>query len=102
MNLNIKRYSIITNDLEHCIECGTTNVELHEVFFGKANRKKSIEDGLVIPLCKKYHHQGNLIGIHQDIKLNMKYKKKAEKIWLEHYNKTIDDFRERYGRNYLD
>lgn len=100
--VKIKRYSIITNDLEHCIECGRYSIELHEVFFGVANRHKSIEDGLVIPLCHKYHHNGNLIGIHQDIKLNMKYRKIAEKRWLEYYNKTIDDFRKRYGCNYLD
>lgn len=97
----MKRYSIITSDLTHCIECGTTNVELHEVFFGVANRHKSIEDGLVIPLCKKYHHQGNLIGIHKDKELNLKYKKIAERKWCEYYNKTIDDFVTRYGRNYL-
>ncbi len=97
----VKRYSIITNDLEHCIECGRYNVQLHEVFFNRAYRHKSIEDGLVIPLCKELHHNGNTIGIHQDIELNMKYRKLAEKIWLEHYNKTIEDFRERYGKNYL-
>ena len=55
----IKRFSIITDDLEHCIECGNINVELHEVFYGGRNRNKSIEDGLVIPLCKQYHHRGN-------------------------------------------
>lgn len=97
----MKRYSIITNDLEHCIECGNTNIELHEVFYGKAYRHKSIEDGLVIPLCKRFHHNGNLIGIHQDIILNKKYKKIAEQKWLEHYNKTIEEFRKRYGKNYL-
>lgn len=98
----MKRYSIITDDLEHCIECGRYGVELHEVFYGRAYRHKSIEDGLVIPLCKKYHHQGNLIGIHQDIKLNMKYKKIAEQCWLDYYNKTKNEFIERYGKNILD
>ena len=97
----MKRYSIITNDLEHCIECGNSNIELHEVFFGGRNRNKSIEDGLVIPLCKRFHHQGNLVGIHKDKGLNLKYKKIAEQIWLEYYNKTIDDFIKRYGKNYL-
>ena len=96
-----KRYSIITNDLEHCIECGRSIVELHEVFFGGRNRNKSIEDGLVIPLCKKYHHQGNLVGIHKDKELNLKYKKIAEFIWLKHYNKTEEEFIKRYGKNYL-
>lgn len=98
----MKRYSIITNDLEHCIVCGTNNVELHEVFYGIRNRNKSIEDGLVIPLCHKYHHHGNLVGIHQDIQLDLKYKKIAEKKWIEYYNKTTNDFIKRYGRNYLD
>ena len=48
----MKRYSIITKDLEHCIECGRTGINKHEVFYGTANRKLSIEDGLVIPLCE--------------------------------------------------
>jgi hypothetical protein len=97
----VKRYSIITKDLEHCIECGRTNIEKHEVFFGTANRKLSIEDGLVIPLCKMLHHNGNLIGIHKDNELNKKWKKIAQKAWQEHYNKTEDDFRARYGKSYL-
>lgn len=97
----MRRYSIISDNLDRCIECGNRNVELHEVFFGGRNRSKSIEDGLVIPLCKQFHHRGNLIGIHKDKELNLKYKKIAEKRWLEHYNKTVDDFIKRYGKNYL-
>lgn len=102
----MKRYSIITDDLEHCIECKeklilVKPVELHEVFFGVRNRQKSIEDGLVIPLCKRKHHKGNFVGIHQDSELNLKYKRIAEKKWLEYYNKSIEDFIERYGKNYL-
>lgn len=73
----MKRYSILTNDLEHCIECGRPNIELHEVFYGK-NRNNSIKYGLVIPLCKELHHRGNLIGIHQDKELELKWKKIAQ------------------------
>ena len=98
----MKRYSILTNNLEKCIECGRYNVELHEVFFGTANRKLSIQDGLVIPLCKAKHHQGNLIGIHKDIELNKKWKKLAQLKWQEYYNKTEQDFIKRYGRSYLE
>lgn len=95
-----KRYSIITNDLTKCIECGRTNVNLHEVWFGSANRKLSIEDGLVIPLCQYYHHnQFNCTGIHFDNKLNRKWKRIAQITWMEYYNKTEEDFRERYGRS---
>ncbi len=54
------RFSIITNDLEHCYICaerGIKNVfkdDLHEVYGGR-NRKRSIENGLVVPLCRKCH-----------------------------------------------
>ena len=97
----MKRYSIIVKDMEHCAECGRCNVELHEVFFGTANRKLSIEDGLVIPLCKFKHHAGNLIGIHKDKELNIKWKKIAEKRWMDYYKKTETDFIKRYGKSYI-
>lgn len=78
--------------------------ERHEVFEGRTgNRKKSIEDGLVIFLTPKMHRTGKL-AIHK----NPKYWKDevllqqiAETIWCEYYGKTKDDFRKRYGRNYL-
>lgn len=96
----MKRFSILTKDLEHCIECKRFNVELHEVFYG-ANRNKSIQDGCVIPLCKEKHHRGNLVGIHNDKELNLKYKKLMQLKWQEVYNKDADDFIKKYGRNYL-
>ena len=96
-----KRYSIITKDLERCVECGRYDVELHEVFFGTANRKLSIEDGLVIPLCKALHHNGNLIGIHKDKDLNEKWKKKAQKRWQEFYGRDEEAFIKRYGKSCL-
>ena len=69
--------------------------------FGSGNRKLSIEDGLVIPLCKAQHHCGNLIGIHKDKDLNIKWKKIAQKRWQEFYGKTKEDFIKRYGISYL-
>lgn len=97
----MKRYSIIVDDLKHCAECGRNYIELHEVFFGTGNRKLSIEDGLVIPLCKQLHHAGNHIGIHKDKELNLKWKKIAQKRWQEYYGKTEEDFIKRYGKSYL-
>lgn len=96
----MKRYSIIVKDLEHCAECGRPNVELHEVWFG-INRQRSIKDGLVIPLCKYKHHNGNLIGIHQDSELSHKWKVIAEEKWIQYYNKTEEDFIKEYGRSLL-
>lgn len=78
--------------------------ERHEVFEGRTgNRKKSIEDGLVIFTTPNLHRTGKL-SIHLtpkqwEEKTNMK--KIAQQRWLEYYNKDIDDFINRYGRNYL-
>ena len=95
----MKRYSIIQNE-KKCIVCNTTlNIHTHEIFFGK-NRKKSIEDGLCVYLCGKHHNQSNE-GVHFNHELDQYLKKVAEQSWLEYYNKTIEDFIKRYGKNYL-
>lgn len=75
--------------------------ERHEVFEGRTgNRKKSIEDGLVIFLTPEMHRTGKN-AIHKDYNYWLKVKIIAEKRWCEYYKKTPQDFRERYGRNYL-
>lgn len=50
------RFSRFTNDLKHCIEDNkhTGHIDKHEIFDGK-NRDKSIEYGLVVPLCRVCH-----------------------------------------------
>ena len=102
------RFSIITPDLTHCCVCGTSDrICLHEVFFGTSNRKKSKEDGMVIPLCFE-HHQGTF-GVHNNKQLDDKFKQQAEKVWLVYYTDEEDTYEEkvskfikRFGRNYLD
>lgn len=92
--------SIISNKKE-CYVCGTNqNLHLHHVIFGK-NRRKADDDGLTIYLCY-YHHEGT-DGVHgyNGHNLDMQLKKVAEQKWLEFYNKTVDDFIKRYGKNYL-
>ena len=83
-----------------CYICGTTkDLQLHHCIYGTANRRLSDEDGLVIWLCYK-HHLGN-DGVHNNITLDNEIKAEAEEIYLETYNKTIEDFIKRYGKNYL-
>lgn len=99
-----ERYSILVEDLDHCYFCGSDHVHLHEVIHGTANRKKSKEDGLVLPLCKFHHGE-----VHNKPDLDLRLKKIAEKIWLDTYtyagrnrDDRIVDFIKRYGINYLD
>ena len=96
----MNRYSILQKE-KKCYVCDTTsNIHIHEVYFGK-NRTKSIQDGCCVYLCGKHHNQSNL-GVHFNHELDLEIKKQMEKCWLEHYHKTIDDFIKKFGRNYLD
>ena len=72
----------------------------HEIFFGVRNRQKSIDDGLVVFLSPKLHNMSNE-GVHFNKEFDLQLKKIAEQQWLSYYNKSINDFIKRYGRNYL-
>lgn len=73
----------------------------HEAFFGVRNRKKSIEDGLVVFLMPELHNMSKK-GVHYNWDFDLCIKQEAEKVWLKYYNKTIDDFIDTYGKNYLE
>ena len=72
----------------------------HEIFYGVRNRKKSIEDGLVVFLRPELHNASSL-GVHFNREFDLMIKREAEKRWLEYYHKDIEDFIKKYGRNYL-
>lgn len=82
--------SILTDDLDHCFLCGRDRQQIHHIF-GAANRKKSTEDGLVIPVCMDCH-----MDIHKD-------QKEIKKIGQTAYERTHTraEFMQRYGKNYL-
>ena len=83
-----------------CYICGTTlNLHLHHIYGGTANRRLSDEDGCVVYLCQR-HHTG-AAGVHHNRKIDLTLKARCEQAWLKHYNKTIEDFIARYGKNYL-
>lgn len=90
--------SIIQRE-KYCRLCGgLRDLEEHHVF-GGPNRKRSDADGLTIWLCRE-HHTGDR-GVHFNRELDLHYKKEAERIWIKLKGKTIEDFRQRYGKNYL-
>ena len=58
--------------------------------------KLAEEDGLTVRLCPKCHDRLHAMSEHKrDLQII------AEKAWLDHYGKTIQDFIERYGQNYI-
>lgn len=76
--------------------------ERHEVFFGTANREKSIEDGMIVFLPSEGHRGTNGVHGKNGHKLDTYLKQLGQQAWQEYYGKTKEDFIARYGKNYLD
>lgn len=91
--LERNRYSVMTNDLEHCYICNQQRCDLHEVFAG-SNRKTSMKYGLVIPVCRECHE-----NISNDIKLTKKLHEIGKKVFKQVYR--AENFIEVFGKSYI-
>ena len=76
--------------------------ERHEVYFSKAYRQKSINDGLIVFLTRESHRGTNGVHGKNGDKLNRQLKRLAEKAWTSYYKKTKEEFIEKYGKSNLD
>lgn len=95
-----KEFCIMENNPPYWYNKRSDRLIRHEVFFGVRNRQKSIDDGLVIFITPMQHNMSKQ-GIHFNREYDLYAKREGEKCWMKYYNKTIDDFIKRYGRNYL-
>ena len=90
-----KRFSIITNNLNICYICNQNEKrDLNEVF-GGSNRRKSMEWGLVIPICGDCHFEW-----HLSKELRQKYQQEAQLIFEKQY--SHESFMAEFKRNYLE
>lgn len=90
----------LLQDKKECYKCKRTiALHQHHIYEGR-NRTNSDKDGCWIWLCPQHHNMSNK-GIHFDDKFDLEVKKECEKVWLEYYNATIEDFLKRYRINYL-
>lgn len=80
------------------VEGRRENYHRHEIFYGNANRKLSIEDGLVVFLKPEQHNMSNQ-GIH----FNKRYDLMVKQAGQKEYEKTHsrEEFVRRYGKNYI-
>lgn len=94
--------SILQGDSHSCYICERTDKKLdrHEVF-GGANRQKSKRLGLWVLLCHSRCHQG-ISGVHLDKRAGDALKREAQRVAMERFNWTTDDFIREIGKNYLD
>lgn len=73
--------------------------ERHEVYFSKAYRQKSINDGLIVFLTRESHRGTNGVHGKNGDKLNRQLKRLAEKTWTSYYKKTKEEFIGRFGKS---
>ena len=96
-----KEFCIMPSNMPYWDNKRFNGAERHEIWEGRTgNRKKSIEDGLVIFTSPELHRIGKF-SIHLSPKKweeETKMKKISVEIWCKYYNKTEEDFRERYGK----
>lgn len=82
----MKRFSLLTDDMTKCYITGSTkDIHIHEVFFGSANRKKSIQWGCCVPLRADWHNMSNY-GVHFNRELDLKLKREMQKAFEEKYS----------------
>lgn len=93
-----ERFSIITNDLNHCFLCGKPRNALHELFYG-SYRHISIRYGMIIPLCLKHHTEGKY-SVHMNRDLDLKLKKIGQQIFEKKYDHNL--FMKEFKINYIE
>ena len=87
--------SIIQEDRE-CYICGRTEpLHTHHCLAG-AYRQKAEEYGLKVYLCPEHH-----MMMHENESMMKWMRAKAQKIAMEHYRWTEEEFIEKIGRNFL-
>ena len=96
--------SIIQEDKTYCFLCGmNTNLEPldeHHVY-GGANRKKSEQYGLKVYLHHSKCHIFGKESVHKNAEINKALKAQVQRLAMEHYNWSVDDFRAIIGKSYI-
>lgn len=86
------------NDLYQTERVG--NLHRHEVFFGTANRQKSIDYGLVVFLAPEMHNMSKA-GVHFNREFDLELKRIGQEAAMDYYGWTVEEFIKIFGRNYL-
>lgn len=90
---------LILQPHKQCFFCAkTVGLHHHEIFYGSANRKKSIEWGMQVWLCPDHHNMSNM-GVHLNKHMDLILKRYGQKVFEETYGH--DKFMEVFKRNYL-
>lgn len=88
-----------------CFLCGRNGngdrLELHHIF-GGSNRRLSTKYGLVVFLCGERCHRNGEFSAHKNAEVAKYLHQYGQKKAMEENGWTVDQFRCRFGKNYLD
>jgi hypothetical protein len=73
-------------------------IDIINVFYGTANRKKSEEFGCWVYLCAGHHNMTDY-SVHFNKELDLKLKKECQKEFEKYGSR--EDFRRIFGKSYL-
>ena len=95
--------SILTGDTESCFVCYYPVTARHEVFFGTGKRELSKRYGLWLPLCAPHGDMvGHHVEQHNDADKRANMQSWAQRVAMDTYGWSIDDFTRIFGKNYLE
>lgn len=92
----MKKFSVFTEDLDHCFVCGRPYPQIHHIMNG-SNKAKSEEYGLILPLCLNHHTGAE--GVHTKPEKMLACKQMAQKKFEETHSR--EEWREIFGKSYL-
>lgn len=94
-----KKPSLYPTD-DGCFICHNPTVVRHHIYGGHGRRPIADEEGCWVELCP-YHHNMSDFGVHFDHELDRFFKEDCERRWCAANGKGPDDFRDRFGVNYI-
>lgn len=92
--LEKNRFSILTDDMEHCYICKKPKEDINEIFMGR-NRQNSMKYGLCIPMCRKCHNKFHEVRAYQ-----LHIMKEAQEVFEKIY--SHEEFMQIFRENYKD
>lgn len=89
----------IMQDKKQCWICGSPNVEVHHVFYGRGLRELSDKYGCTVYLCPT-HHRGRPLGVHFDHDMDRFLKRLTQLKFEQEHGRN--EFIRIFGRNYVE
>ena len=87
-----------------CVLCGRNGcgdpLDTHHIFNGGARRTSEIF-GATVRLCHGRCHQLGKYSVHRNQDVDLMLKQYGERLVMEEYGWSVDDFRAIFGKNYL-